>query len=68
MRIIGFRSKRPPPNYNLSRSAFGNHGSWELWQGMLDIRDRVGKIEGALLLLVPLVLATLGITVSISLR
>ena len=44
MRIIGFRSRRSPPNYNLSRSAFNNHGSWELWQGMLDIRDRVGKI------------------------
>jgi hypothetical protein len=37
---------------------------WETWQGLMDVRDRVGRIEGGLMLLIPLVLAILGLLIA----
>jgi len=35
-----------------------------MWQGFLDLRDRVGKVEGTLMILVPLVVATFLLTLA----
>ena len=62
------RRKWQPPNSALTSKAFESRGAWELWQGLLDVRDRVGKIEGAMLLLIPLVLAILGLLIADGVR
>ena len=59
-----FKHKWKPPNKALTPSAFDNRGTWELWMGLLDVRDRVGRIEGGLMLLIPLVLAILGLLIA----
>jgi len=58
------RSKWKPPNSPLTAGAFNSNGAWELWQGLMDVRDRVGRIEGGLMLLIPLVLAILGLLIA----
>ena len=58
------RNRWKPPNRALTTSAFESRGSWELWQGLMDVRDRVGRIEGGLMLLIPLVLAILGLLIA----
>jgi len=44
--------------------AFEDQGTWEMWQGLMDVRERVGRIEGGLMLLIPLVLAILGLMIA----
>jgi len=58
------RSKWKPPNHALTRNAFNTVAMWETWQGLMDVRDRVGRIEGGLMLLIPLVLAILGLLIA----
>jgi hypothetical protein len=58
------RNKWKPPNRPLTPNAFGSTGAWELWQGLMDVRERVGRIEGGLMLLIPLVLAILGLLIA----
>ena len=58
------RSKWKPPNSPLTSLAFEDQGTWELWQGLMDVRERVGRIEGGLMLLIPLVLAILGLLIA----
>jgi len=58
------RSKWKPPNSPMTADAFNSTGAWELWQGLMDVRERVGRIEGGLMLLIPLVLAILGLLIA----
>ena len=58
------RNRWKPPNKPLATSAFESRGSWEMWQGLMDVRERVGRIEGGLMLLIPLVLAILGLLIA----
>jgi len=58
------RSKWKPPNAPLTSAAFEGQGAWEVWQGLMDVRERVGRIEGGLMLLIPLVLAILGLLIA----
>ena len=53
------RNKWKPPNSPLTAGAFNSNGAWELWQG---------RIEGGLMLLIPLVLAILGLLIAEGLR
>ena len=48
----------------MTSAAFEGQGAWEVWQGLMDVRDRVGRIEGGLMLLIPLVLAILGLLIA----
>ena len=48
----------------MTQHEFNSVGAWEMWQGLMDVRDRVGKIEGAMILLIPLVLAILGLLIA----
>ena len=59
-----FKRKWKPPNSPLTSLAFEDQGTWEMWQGLMDLRDRVGRIEGINLLLIPLVLAILALVVA----
>ena len=63
-----FKHNWKPPNSPLKEQDFTSPGGFHLFQGFMDLRDRVGKIEGMLLLLIPLVLATLGLTIAGSMR
>ena len=58
------RNKWKPPNSPLTSLAFEDQGTWEMWQGLMDVRERVGRIEGGLMLLIPLVLAILGLLIA----
>ena len=62
------RNKWKPPNSPLTQEDFASRGGYEFFQGFLDLRDRVGKIEGAMILLVPLVLAILGLLIAEGVR
>jgi hypothetical protein len=56
--------KWKPPNSALTEDDFTSRGGFNLWTGFLDLRDRVGKIEGAMLILIPLVIGTFLIAVA----
>ena len=58
------RNRWKPPNSPMTSLAFEDQGTWEVWQGLMDVRDRVGRIEGGLMLLIPLVLAILGLLIA----
>ena len=58
------RNRWKPPNSPMTADAFNSNGAWELWQGLMDVRERVGRIEGGLMLLIPLVLAILGLLIA----
>ena len=58
------RNRWKPPNSPMTADAFNSTGAWELWQGLMDVRERVGRIEGGLMLLIPLVLAILGLLIT----
>jgi hypothetical protein len=58
------RSKWKPPNAPLTPTAFQGQGDFQIWLGLLDIRERVSRMEGGLMLLIPLVLATLGLAIT----
>ena len=62
------RKRWKPPNSPLTPTAFQGQGAWEMWQGLMDVRERVGRIEGGLMLLIPLVLAILGLLIAEGLR
>jgi len=62
------RRKWQPPNRALTSHAFSDAGTWEMWRGLLDIRERVSRIEGGLMLLIPLVLAILGLMIADGVR
>ena len=62
------RNRWKPPNSPMTSAAFEGQGAWEVWQGLMDVRDRVGRIEGGLMLLIPLVLAILGLLIPEGLR
>ena len=57
-------NKWKPPNAPLTPAAFQGQGAYEAWLGLLDIRERVSRIEGGLMLLIPLVLAILGLLIA----
>ena len=59
-----FKHRWKPPNAPLTSLAFEDQGTWEMWQGLMDVRERVGRIEGGLMLLIPLVLAILGLLIA----
>ena len=63
-----FKRKWKPPNAPLTSAAFEGQGAWEVWQGLMDVRERVGRIEGGLMLLIPLVLAILGLLIAEGVR
>ena len=63
-----FKRKWKPPNSPMTADAFNSTGAWELWQGLMDVRDRVGRMEGGLMLLIPLVLAILGLLIAEGVR
>ena len=58
------RGKWKPPNAPLTPAAFQGQGAYEAWLGLLDIRERVARIEGGLMLLIPMVLAILGLLIA----
>jgi hypothetical protein len=53
-----------PRNSPVTQYEFNSAGAWEMWQGLMDVRERVGRIEGGLMLLIPLVLAILGLLIA----
>lgn len=61
------RSRWTPPNDALEQDAFNTRGGYQVWEAVLDMRDRIGKLEGKvevlLLILVPITVAILGILV-----
>jgi len=59
-----FKRKWKPRNSPVTQYEFNSAGAWEMWQGLMDVRDRIGKIEGAMILLIPLVLAILGLMIA----
>jgi hypothetical protein len=59
-----FKHKWKPRNSPVTQYEFNSAGAWEMWQGLMDVRDRVGRIEGGLMLLIPLVLAILGLLIA----
>ena len=59
-----FKHKWKPRNSPVTQHEFNSAGAWELWQGLMDVRERVGRIEGGLMLLIPLVLAILGLLIA----
>ena len=59
-----FKHKWKPRNSPVTQYEFNSAGAWEMWQGLMDVRDRIGKIEGAMILLIPLVLAILGLMIA----
>ena len=58
------RHKWKPRNSPVTQYEFNSAGAWEMWQGLMDVRERVGRIEGGLMLLIPLVLAILGLLIA----
>jgi len=58
------RHKWKPRNGPVTQYEFNSAGAWEMWQGLMDVRERVGRIEGGLMLLIPLVLAILGLLIA----
>lgn len=59
-----FKHRWTPPNAALTEEAFTSPGGFRMWEAIGDMRERVARVEGTLIVLVALVLAILGLAIA----